>query len=98
VRALCLRAGDRAGVAGPHNPHRWRHSYATEMLRAGADLHVVQRLLGHTNLETTTVYLHLADQDLRRAIDRAYPSARDVPPFPSSWEKLRLDGSETSAS
>lgn len=79
VRALCRRAGERASVAGPHHPHRWRHSYATELLRAGVDLHVVQRLLGHANLETTTRYLHLVDEDLRAAIDRAYP-ASSVPP------------------
>jgi integrase/recombinase XerC len=99
VRALCQRAGVRAGVAGPHHPHRLRHSYATELLRAGVDLHVVQRLLGHTNLETTTRYLHLVDQDLRRASDRAYPpSASDVPPAPTSGEQLTLGDAGTSAS
>ncbi len=75
VTELCARAGRRARVAGPHHPHRWRHSYATELLRGGTDLHVVQRLLGHTNLETTTRYLHLLDHDLRRAIDRTYPAS-----------------------
>ena len=75
VTLICQRAGDRAGVAGPHHPHRWRHSFATELLRAGTDLVVVQRLLGHTNLETTTRYLHLADADLRAAIDRVWPHA-----------------------
>ncbi len=73
VTLICQRAGDRADVAGPHHPHRWRHSFATELLRAGTDLAVVQRLLGHVNLETTTRYLHLADADLRTAIDRVYP-------------------------
>jgi site-specific recombinase XerD len=93
VRELCRRAGDRAGVAGPHHPHRWRHSYATELLRAGVDLHVVQRLLGHANLETTTRYLHLVDEDLRAAIDRAYPaSGRASPRVPSVGEQLPLVG------
>lgn len=74
VTDLCRRAGQATTVAGPHHPHRWRHSYATELLRAGVDLHVVQRLLGHRHLETTTRYLHLVDQDLRRAVDRTYPA------------------------
>lgn len=58
VTLICKRAGERAGVAGPHHPHRWRHSFATELLRGGTDLAVVQRLLGHVNLETTTRYLN----------------------------------------
>ncbi len=73
VTLICKRAGERAGVTGPHHPHRWRHSFATELLRGGTDLAVVQRLLGHVNLETTTRYLHLADEDLRAAIDQVYP-------------------------
>ncbi|MEX1165102.1 MAG: tyrosine-type recombinase/integrase [Nitriliruptor sp.] len=91
VRELCARAGRRAGVPGPHHPHRWRHSYATELLRGGIDLHVVQRLLGHTSLETTTRYLHLLDHDLRRAIDRTYPPrARPLPPAPTCGQQLSL--------
>lgn len=74
---ICMRAGAVAGVSGRHHPHRWRHTYATELLRGGVDLHVVQRLLGHEKLETTTRYLHLLDTDLRAAIDRAFPD--DVP-------------------
>jgi site-specific recombinase XerD len=75
VNLICQRAGERAGVDGPHHPHRWRHTFATELLRAGTDLAVVQRLLGHANLETTCRYLHLADDDLRAAIDRVWPDA-----------------------
>jgi site-specific recombinase XerD len=97
VRELCRRAGVGADVEGPHHPHRWRHSYATELLRAGVDIHVVQRLLGHANLETTTRYLHLVDEDLRAAIDRAYPHSELAPPrlptvgtqLPSSGALLR---------
>jgi site-specific recombinase XerD len=93
VRELCRRAGSRAGVAGPDHPHRWRHSSATELLRAGVDLHVVQRLLGHANLETTTRYLHLVDEDLRAAIDRTYPRKERTPaPVPAAGEQLPLAG------
>ncbi len=65
-------AGSAAGIGGRHHPHRWRHTYATELLRAGVDLHTVQRLLGHSRLATTERYLHLVDDDLQRSIDRVF--------------------------
>jgi site-specific recombinase XerD len=58
-------AGQRAGVAGRHHPHRWRQTYATELVRAGIDIHVVQRLLGHRSISATIGYAHLAVDDLR---------------------------------
>jgi len=70
---LVQEAGSSAGVTGRHFPHRWRHTYATCLIRRGVDLHVVQRLLGHSNIATTTRYLHLSDADLLDAIDRAFP-------------------------
>lgn len=92
VRYLCQRAGLDAGLKGRHHPHRWRHSYATELLRGGVDLHVVQRLLGHSNLETTTRYLHLLDADLRAAIDRTYPPrSTEQASAPTIDEQLGVD-------
>ncbi len=73
-------AGTGAGVTGRHFPHRWRHSYATSLLRRGADIHVVQRLLGHSNIATTTRYLHLCDTDLADAVEKAFPPSRATPP------------------
>jgi site-specific recombinase XerD len=70
---LVLEAGTSASVTGRHFPHRWRHTYATCLIRRGVDLHVVQRLLGHSNIATTTRYLHLSDSDLLAAVDRAFP-------------------------
>ena len=46
--------------------------YATSLLRRGADIHVAQRLLGHSNIATTTRYLHLSDADLAEAVDKAF--------------------------
>ena len=46
---LVVEAGTSAGVAGRPFPHRWRHSYATSLIRRGEDIHVVQRLMGHSN-------------------------------------------------
>ena len=72
---LVVEAGTSAGVAGRHFPHRWRHSYATSLIRRGEDIHVVQRLMGHSNIATTTRYLHLSDADLLDAVDRAFPES-----------------------
>jgi site-specific recombinase XerD len=72
---LVRQAGERAGVPGRHFPHRWRHTYATSLLRHGEDIHVVQRLLGHSNIATTARYLHLSDADLMAAVDRAFPAS-----------------------
>ena len=74
VAKVVQRAGTAAEVSGRHFPHRWRHSYATSLLRRGADIHVVQRLLGHSNIATTTRYLHLSDADLSDAVDKAFPA------------------------
>jgi len=57
VSVLVRAAGTGAGVAGRHFPHRWRHSYATSLLRRGVDIHVVQRLLGHQPLELSVFLL-----------------------------------------
>ena len=72
VSVLVRDGGAGAGVSGRHFPHRWRHSYATSLLRRGVDIHVVQRLLGHANIATTTRYLHLSDADLTDAVDKAF--------------------------
>ncbi len=68
-------AGTSAGVAGRHFAHRWRHTYDTSLVRRGVDIHVVQRLLGHSNIATTSRYLHLLDDDLLDAVDRAFPES-----------------------
>jgi integrase/recombinase XerD len=61
----CIVAAQRAGLRKRVTPHLLRHTYATHLLEAGADLRTIQLLLGHVNLEHTIVYLHLSQRHLQ---------------------------------
>ena len=70
VRRLC----EAAGIQKTVSPHTLRHSFATHLLQNGADLRIIQQLLGHEDLATTEIYTHLDVQDLRQAILTCHPA------------------------
>src|ERR1700693_3450666 len=61
---VCQQAAQRAGIQKTVHPHTLRHCFATHLLEAGADLRTIQMLLGHRDLEETTIYLHLSERHL----------------------------------
>ncbi len=67
--------GRAAGVTTPLSPHKLRHSFATHLLRGGADLRSVQAMLGHADLGTTEIYTHVAHDGVRVAHAKAHPRA-----------------------
>jgi len=64
----CKRAARRAGLPNGVHPHTLRHCFATHLLEAGADLRTIQMLLGHSDLEETTIYLHLSERHLNATV------------------------------
>ena len=74
--AVLVRAAERAGVTADVSPHTLRHSFATHLLDGGADVRVVQELLGHASVTTTQVYTLVTVDNLRQVFATAHPRAR----------------------
>ena len=75
VWRLVRRWSEAAGVGERVTPHTFRHSFATHLLEGGADLRVVQALLGHASISTTQLYTHLTGERVREVYARAHPRA-----------------------
>ena len=75
--AVLVRTAERAGVTKDVSPHTLRHSFATHLLDGGADVRVVQELLGHASVTTTQVYTLVTVDNLREVFATAHPRARN---------------------
>ena len=74
ILTIIKKLAEEAGIKKTVSPHTLRHSFATHMLQNGADLRVIQQLLGHESITTTEIYTHIDVQDLRRAILLYHPA------------------------
>lgn len=77
IFTIIRRLAEDAGIHKTISPHTLRHSFATHLLQNGADLRVIQQLLGHESISTTEIYTHIDIQDLRQAVLRYHPANQE---------------------
>lgn len=77
IRRIVVKYARMIGISGPVGPHTLRHSFASHLLQGGADLRVIQELLGHASLSTTQKYTHLDVTHLMDIYDKAHPLSKE---------------------
>ena len=77
---MLRRAAINSGVRKTISPHTFRHSFATHLVEAGADLRAVQQMLGHAQIATTEIYTHLDRRFLREQIIQFHPRSGESTP------------------
>lgn len=77
IRRIVVKYARLIGISGPVGPHTLRHSFASHLLQGGADLRVIQELLGHASLSTTQKYTHLDVTHLMDIYDKAHPLSKE---------------------
>jgi site-specific recombinase XerD len=83
VQKVCVRVREKLGIAKAITPHTLRHAFATHLLESGTDLRTIQQLLGHSSLNTTSIYLHVAVGALQQS-ERAPDLLARIPERASS--------------
>ena len=79
VFIIVKKYAQQAGITKSISPHTFRHSFATHLIQNGADIRIVQEMLGHESIMTTEIYTHINNDYLREVIDRYHPfSALDI--------------------
>jgi integrase/recombinase XerD len=73
IFTIIKNLAEKAGIKKKVSPHTFRHSFATHMVNRGANLRVVQEMLGHESITTTEIYTHLNDTKLRETVQKFHP-------------------------
>lgn len=79
IRQMVHDLGIKAQIPFRVHPHMFRHTFATDLLRSGASLDSLQKLLGHSQLTTTQIYSHVTDNDLKETFNK-YHTKRGITP------------------